>query len=931
MKHPQSTYRLQFKKDFGFKEAAAIVPYLAQLGISHVYCSPYLKARPGSTHGYDIVDHQSLNPELGSQDDYDHFIQVLKKHSMGQVLDIVPNHMGVGGSDNAIWLDVLENGEAAKHAFFFDIDWRPAKPELRGKILLPFLGKPYGNALVDGDLQLRLESGAFSVYFAEHRFPIDPSTYPVILNFSLQELQQKLKEDDPDLLEYQSLISAFSHLPRRHEKSAEKLKERDRDKEIHKNRLGALVQRNTTIAQHLEKVITTFRGQPGDPETFDHFHQLLESQPWRLSFWKTAADEINYRRFFDVNELAGIRMENEEVFRHTHTLILDLVKQGAVDGLRIDHPDGLYHPKAYFAKLQQAIGAETGIKEPFFVVVEKILAPDEPPRQDWPVAGTTGYEFLNLLNGLFVDPRAEKKLTQIYHRFIRDSMDFEELVYDCKKQVIRTMLTSELNMLTNLINQITETDWYARDFTYTRLREALTEIIAAFPVYRTYFAKDESTPLDIRYVRDAVKKAKKRAVALETSIFDFIEAVLLGEWSQAKSKAVQDACLHFAMKFQQVTAPVTAKALEDTSFYRYNRFISLNEVGGEPTVFGTALEKFHQANLERLQKFPYSLLGSSTHDTKRSEDVRARLNVLSEMPTTWQKQVRSWQRLNRDKKENYERRKAPFANDEYLFYQNLVGVWQDHEKDSLPERMKAYMLKAVREAKSVTSWIHPDEDYEKALLLFIDHCFTDEEFLGDVASFVQSLDYFGRFNVWSQTLIKMTVPGVPDFYQGAELLHLALVDPDNRRPVDYGLRQKMLENIIKDKKIPQVDEINPSKLTLIYRVLQYRKANATLFAQGAYQAMDGRDELIAFARVAEKKAAVVLAPRFCYTLCQGKAVPPIGDFWGEENIALPFVPQTIHNVLTGKNVGFIQKEDTAMLALSDAFADFCPALLDITQ
>jgi (1->4)-alpha-D-glucan 1-alpha-D-glucosylmutase len=929
MKHPQSTYRLQFKKDFGFKEAAAIVPYLAQLGISHVYCSPYLKARPGSTHGYDIVDHQSLNPELGSQDDYDHFIQVLKKHSMGQVLDIVPNHMGVGGSDNAIWLDVLENGEASKYAFFFDIDWRPAKLELRGKILLPFLGKPYGNALVDGDLQLRLESGACSVYFAEHRFPVDPSTYPAILNFNLQALQEELKEDDPDFLEYQSLISAFSHLPKRHEKSVEKIKERDRDKEIHKNRLGALIQRNTTIAQHLEKVITTFKGQPGHPETFDYFHQLLESQAWRLSFWKTAADEINYRRFFDVNELAGVRMEIEEVFTQTHPLILDLVKKDAVDGLRIDHPDGLYHPKEYFTRLQQAIATENKAKEPFFVIVEKILAPDESLREDWPVAGTTGYEFLNLLNGLFVDPRAEKILTQIYHRFIRDEMDFEDLIYTCKKQVIRTMLTSEVNMLTNLINQITETDWYARDFTYTRLREALTEIIASFPVYRTYFAKDETTPLDIRYVRDAVKKAKKRAVALETSIFDFIEAVLLGEWSQTKSKAVQDVCLHFTMKFQQVTAPVTAKALEDTSFYRYNRFVSLNEVGGEPTIFGTSLEKFHQANLERLQKFPHSLLGTSTHDTKRSEDVRARLNVLSEMPTTWQKRVRSWQRLNRDKKEHYDRRKAPFANDEYLFYQNLVGVWQDHEKDALPERMKTYMLKAVREAKSVTSWIHPDEDYENALLHFIDHCFLDNEFLEDVASFVKSLDYFSRFNVWSQTLIKMTAPGVPDFYQGAELLHFALVDPDNRRPVDYGLRQKMLESIIKEKKIPRVDEINQSKLTLIYRVLQYRHANASLFAQGAYQAIDSRDELIAFARTTGKKAAVVLAPRFAYTLCQGKETLPVGDFWGDENILLPFAPKTVQNVLTGKSVRFTLEKDTAMLALSDVFADFCPALLDI--
>ncbi|HUI61940.1 MAG TPA: malto-oligosyltrehalose synthase, partial [Steroidobacteraceae bacterium] len=803
---PRATYRIQLNKTFTFRDAIAIIPYLADLGISHVYCSPYFRARAGSLHGYDIVDHNSLNPEIGSESDFEQFVSTLRSHGMGHVLDLVPNHVGIMGSDNLWWMDVLENGEASAYADHFDIEWHPANPALSGRVLVPVLAEPYGIALERGELQLRFEreSGSLAVFHHEHRLPLDPATYPRVLHRVAASAHRG---------QLAALSAAFAALPdRRTTTTAEILKRRVAIARL-KGELSALCAAEPDVCNSIDTAVRSFAGNPGEPSSFDALHELLEEQPFRIASWRVAADDINYRRFFDVNDLAGLRVENPAVFEATHRLLLELVGAGKIDGLRIDHPDGLRDPAQYFRRLQARVaevrgacpapGADFGPASrqrrlPIYLVAEKITASFEHLPVDWPVHGETGYHFANVLNRMLVDGATRARMDRVYQSFVGRSMEWSSLVYEAQHMILRRSLASELGTIATQLARIAQADRRTRDLTLNSLRQALAEVIACFPVYRTYVT-DQVSESDRRFIDWAVSAARRRRSAAESPVFDFVRAALLMELPVG-TEALRRQVRRFAMKFQQVTAPVTAKGIEDTSLYRFNRLISLNEVGGEPDAYGISVRAYHADSQHRARLWPHEMLATSTHDTKRSEDVRARINVLSEMTQVWRRTIERWSRMNRTRKRDVEGTPAPDPNDEYLFYQTLVGTWplQDPDGRTLTdyrERLEAYMLKAVREAKNRSSWANVNAEYEEALLQFIRTALEPRDgnlFLADVAALQSRLHRYGLLNGMSQTLCKLTAPGVPDIYQGNELWDCSLVDPDNRRPVDYAIRRELL-------------------------------------------------------------------------------------------------------------------------------------------
>lgn len=942
---PGATYRLQLNSDFTFRDVAALVPYLADLGVSHVYCSPYLRARAGSQHGYDIIDHNTLNPEIGSTEDFEQFCQTLAAHGMSQIMDVVPNHMGVMGADNTWWLDVLENGPASLHAPYFDIDWRPAKAELRNKLLLPVLGGAYGDVLERGELELRFapEDGAFSVHYYDHRLPIAPECYPALLEERLDTLSLRLGEHHPQLLELSSLASAFRHLPARDASDTERLLERQRDVQLHKQRLAELCTEALEIAQHLIDTAAEYNGSSGEPESFDALHGLLEQQAYRLAHWQTAADEINYRRFFDIHDLAALRMEDSRVFESTHQLVLRLVQEGKVEGLRIDHPDGLYDPYAYFLRLQERAAAESAAPEdkPLYLLIEKILAPDEPLPRYWPVHGTTGYDFLGLVNALQIDTAAARDLTRFYHAFTGESTPFDLLVYKCKRLIMKYALASELQMLAAELNRMSEADRHTRDFTLYRLRQALAEVIAWLPVYRTYERGGEVAESDRRYIEQALDQATRHTRDEEIEVFHFLRRILLREGLSADMLIRAN---RFVMKLQQYTGAVMAKGLEDTSFYRYFPLVSLNEVGSAPSRFGITIEQFHQANQERQRHWPHTMLATSSHDNKRSEDVRARINVLSELRREWRLQVRSWTQLAEAAKQTVDGAPAPSRNDEYLLYQTLIGAWPLDEAEAAPsqefvERIEAYMLKAVREAKQHTSWINPNEPYEQAVSDFVRQLLADEQFLAQFLPFQQRVARLGMLNSLSQTLLKLTVPGVPDIYQGNELWDFSLVDPDNRRPVNYAHRVALMKGLASPSPQQARDLLNTlsdgrTKLAVTHYTLLARRQHETLFRDGTYLplAISGQnaDHLVAFARRRRQQIAIVLAPRLYAQLLGEQQQLPVGaDVWGDTRIELDALAGVaeINNRFTGATVVVEAEAGKRFIRAREALADFPVALL----
>jgi (1->4)-alpha-D-glucan 1-alpha-D-glucosylmutase len=988
---PLSTYRLQLNRDFTFTQATQIVPYLSELGISHCYISPCLKARPGSMHGYDIVDHNSFNPEIGTAEDFDRFVAALHERGMGLILDIVPNHMGVMGSDNAWWLDVLENGQSSIYASFFDIEWQPLKDELRGKVLVPILHDHYGAVLESGELKLVFyaERGEFDISYRDNRFPIDPREYPRILQHCRNVAIEIVGEQNPDLLEFQSLIASFGHLPGRQEISSDRIAERNRDKEIHKRRLAELCARSPAIATSIFRAVDLINANPAEPASLEELHELIKAQAFRLANWRVASDDINYRRFFDTNDLAGIRMENEKVFDATHHFVLDLVSAGKVDGFRLDHPDGLHDPAQYFERLNRSIAKAANSRkatgnestpheipqdnpqddlqgnlhdDSHYVIIEKILTGAERLPAEWPICGTTGYDFANLVNGLFVDPAAVTRMERIYRTFINDQIDFEDLAYRCRKLIIRVALVSELNVLANQLIRIALAKRRTCDFTLNSLRDALTEVVANFPVYRTYVSPAGVSENDARYIRLAVASAKWRSPAADTSIFDFIGEVLLTRIADGQDPAYQNAVTTFAMKFQQFTSPVMAKGLEDTAFYRYNRLVTLNDVGGDLHSFGITTSQFHAANQERLRSWPHSMLATSTHDSKRSEDVRARINVLSEISGLWRLRVRDWQRFNRNHKRMVNDRPAPSPNDEYMLYQTLVGAWPselltDQSKDSdnhwknFRERIENYMLKAIREAKQNTSWINRNTEYESAVSSFVHALLTPDaekgkkngkknRFLADFVPFQRRVSRIGLWNSLSQTLLKLTAPGVPDTYQGNELWDFSLVDPDNRRPVDYALRQQMFNRVRESSGDPdalarllETPEDGRLKLHLIWKTLSLRQQQPDLFHQGEYLPLTvtgpRADHVIAFVRKSESTSVLVVVPRLIATLLNDTDAPPIGRrIWDDTNILLPSCAcsKQYRNALTGEVMDSTQTDGSAVVAVANALAKLPVAL-----
>ncbi|MFN8592537.1 MAG: malto-oligosyltrehalose synthase [Thermomicrobiales bacterium] len=1017
---PTSTYRVQLNAGFTFQDARAIVPYLASLGIGALYTSPFLKAATGSTHGYDVTDYGTLNPEIGGEDDFAALVATLQEHGLGLIADIVPNHMGIAGGANPWWQDVLENGRSSPYAPYFDIDWRPLKEELRGKMLLPVLGDHYGVVLERGELRLEYSDGAFRVAYFDTPFPIAPPTYPLILAPALEHIlpspvgtgegtgvRADIPDDDPAVLEFQSIITAFARLPPQDERDPERLLERRREGIVAKRRLADLVAATPVLAAALAQTIAAINGHPGDPRSFDALDTLLDAQSYRLSSFRTAGEEINYRRFFAINELAAVRQEEPEVFAASHALILRLIAAGAVTGLRIDHPDGLWDPAGYFAILQRAAADalaenaadDSGIAHsgslPFYVVAEKILEPGEVLPDDWAIQGTVGYEFARIATGLFVDGANQKAFNDIALRFTGERRPFATIAYEAKDLILRTALASEANVLTRALNEISEQNRRTRDFTLNALRHAVREVIAGFPVYRTYVAcaearsrggeearrqerqaprgdvervrdvevhrrldallldssparlLDSSTP-DRRAIERAVATARRRNPASDPSVFAFLAGVLLQRNEEDLSDAERAERCRFVMKFQQLTGPVMAKGVEDTAFYIDNRLLALNEVGGDPGRFGVSVAEFHQENLARQRRWPDNLLTSSTHDTKRSEDVRARITVLSEFPHEWRAGVARWSRLNRKHRSRIDGEPAPDRNDEYRFYQTLIGAWPWNGEDPDEQfitRIEAFMLKAAREAQMHTSWVNPDEAYENAVRQFVRGALDPGQqraFLDDIATMRAVVAHIGIFNALSQQLLKLTVPGVPDLYQGTELWHQRLVDPDNREPVDYAAHARLLatldvtspdEEFARDLLASAPD--GRIKLFLTARALHYRAAHPGLFRHGDYTPVNtagaAAEHVVAFTRGHSGQEIVVAVPRLVGGLIGAQPIVPLGpSIW--EDTALPFsdvAPGTRYrNIFTGETIETRSINGVASLPVADVFATLPFALLE---
>jgi (1->4)-alpha-D-glucan 1-alpha-D-glucosylmutase len=988
---PGATYRLQFHAGFTFRDACRLVPYLRDLGITHCYASPYLKARPGSQHGYDIIDHRVLNPEIGTEADYDAWVAALHEHGMGQILDTVPNHMGIVGNENPWWNDVLENGPSSQYAAYFDIAWYASpRPELQGKVLLPILGEPYGKVLEAGQIRLEYAAGAFQIAYFDHRFPVSPGTYARVPGNRLEELAAALGPDAPAVLECQSILTAVKHLPGRFETHPERLAERQREKEIIKRRLAALTEGEPAVREHIERTVAQFNGTPGEPRSFDLLDRLLDDQAYRLAYWRVAADEINYRRFFDVNELAALSMEREEVFAATHALVLRLLWEGKVTGLRIDHPDGLYDPQQYLQRLQQAyvLGCARRLFEarpeyqgrdwnevegplreriaralqqpadgpapwPLYVVVEKILGADEQLPAGWPTYGTSGYDFLNLLNGLFVEADHAAAFTQVYQDWIDDDTPFAELVYRKKFLILQIALSSELHMLSYELDRLAQRDRWSRDFTLHGLRHMLREVISCFPVYRSYLADGDISEDDRKHVLQAVRRAKFRSPTMSTSLFTFLKDTLL-QRQPRPGLADEDYPAdqrHFAGKFQQVTSPVMAKGLEDTTFYVYNRLLSLNEVGGDPDLFGRDPAELHRAFQERRERWPFALSTTSTHDTKRSQDVRARLNVLSEMPDEWAERLERWGRLNEPHLLQVEDAWAPDRNEEYLIYQTLLGAWPlepytAEEYAAFVQRILAYLAKALHEAKVHTSWINPDPAYDSAVSQFATRILDPEAagpFLDDLRAFQRRLSHYGLFNSLAQTLVKIAAPGVPDTYQGTELWDFSLVDPDNRRPVDYERRIRMLSELQGRVREAGGDlrglaaELTAAKadgritLYVTSRALQCRREHAALFTTGAYTPVEAagarREHVFSFLREDAGGRALVAVPRLLTRLVAADQTPVGGAVWRDTVLPVPGPGTKWVHLLTGETLAAEERGGQGVLPAARVFGHFPVALL----
>jgi (1->4)-alpha-D-glucan 1-alpha-D-glucosylmutase len=990
---PRATYRLQLHAGFRFAQAEAIVPYLQMLGISDLYLSPVLQARAGSAHGYDITDHSRVSNELGDEEGLTSLSRTARERGLGLLIDMVPNHMGIG-ADNHWWMDVLKNGAASAFASHFDIDWRPVNPDLQYKLLVPILGEQYGAVLEGGQIQLRYDAGKFWLHYYDNHLPLAPRTYAQVLRAQLDVLAEKLGEENEHLQELRSIILAIENLPKRLEMPPEKIAERTRETGIIERRLSRLTETSLEVGANVEASVRLLNGKVGEPASFDLLDELIEGQSYRPAFWRVAAEEINYRRFFDINDLAAIRPEIPEVFKATHEVILRLLDAGVITGLRIDHPDGLRNPSMYFRQLQEhhvkdqaarrfpqltsslireietaldALAHQDGPTPwPVYVVAEKILSESEPLPGHWAIQGTTGYEFLNLVGGLFVARGNRDAVERTYREFTGEQHDLPTLVSRCKKQIMIESMASEINMISHRLDRIAERNRRYRDFTLANLTFAVREVIAAMPIYRTYLNPGEPiTERDRSFVEIAVEEAKRRNPGMAEAVFDFLLDTLLWRNLDLFRQEDRPLVLDWVLRFQQITGTVMAKGVEDTAFYIFNRLVSLNEVGGHPDHFGVTLEEFHAANTTRRAHWPDGMLATSTHDTKRSEDVRARLNALSEMPHEWENALERWREHHKKLVRLVGGHPAPSANDQYLFYQALLGVWPAGPLSAddfavLRQRLLDYMHKAAKEAKVHTSWVTPDAYYDAALRDYVQGVLADpkDPFFADFLPFQRRLAWFGYLNSLAQTVLKLTSPGVPDFYQGTELWDFSLVDPDNRRPVDYALRQGYLSEL--REQIAQAgDDLRPLatrllnhlddgriKLYLTHRSLDFRKRQAKLFSEGSYEPLETRgnwaDHVCAFARRMPARSASEGTGRsedaealtaICFQVVKlsgGTQRLPAGpETWNDTWLSLPSraVGAKYRNIYTGEVVAVKEQGGEPGLWLRDVLRFLPVALL----
>ncbi|MGD1704855.1 malto-oligosyltrehalose synthase [Dapis sp. BLCC M229] len=933
MRIPLATYRIQFTPSFNFEAAKVIVAYLAELGISDIYASPIFKAKTGSTHGYDVVNPNQLNPELGGKEKFENLAAEIKNYELGWLQDIVPNHMAFN-SQNHILIDVLENGFDSQFRDYFDIDWNHPYEGIRGRVLAPFLGKFYGDCLESGELQLQYAQNGLTVNYYDHQFPLKIDSYTQVLTYDIGRLKNKLGRNNPDFVKFQGVLYSLKYIP-----SGSEGRERYDQISFIKGMLWELWNENLDIKEFIEENINTFNGIPGKPESFDLLDKLLSDQYFRLSFWKVGNEELNYRRFFTVNDLISVRVEDDKVFYTSHALILEMLKEQKFTGLRIDHIDGLYDPAQYLNRLREKADAP-------YIVVEKILEPDEDLPVNWPVQGTTGYDFLNYVNGLLCDNSNEQEFNQIYSRFIRGNSNYEHLVDENQRLIINKHLAGDIDNLAHLLKDISSKYRYASDFTTFGLKAALVEVMSVFPVYRTYISKEGVSKADRECIQGVIAQTKERIPTFINELLNelnFIEKFLLLEFDEYLNQEDKDNWLHFVMRLQQFTGPLMAKGVEDTVLYIYNRLISLNEVGSTPSKFGVSIDEFHGFNQHQIAYWPHAMNGTSTHDTKRGEDVRTRINVLSEIPEEWESYLKKWQEINAPQKDCVGGLDVPAPNDEYFLYQTLLGAFpfDETEYPIFVERIKEYIIKAIREAKVNTGWLRPDSSYENSLIKFVESLLKDSqenEFLAAFRPLQRKVQHYGILNSLSQTFLKITSPGVPDIYQGTESWDLCLVDPDNRRPIDFEKRVEFLQEIktkIESDILGLIEEllITPEtgkiKMFLTYQALQARREYVELFQRGDYQKLivmgSLKDHIVAFSRKWGDTTAIIIAPRLLTKLVQEGEYPLGEQVWHETRICLPSGSSLVwKNVITQQ---VLQGEQEDTLWIRDVLSHFPVALL----
>jgi (1->4)-alpha-D-glucan 1-alpha-D-glucosylmutase len=942
---PLATYRLQFNSNFRFSDAIVILDYLRELGLSHIYASPVFTSRRGSGHGYDVTDPTRIDPDLGGEEGFAELLAAIEKRDMRLLLDIVPNHMAAS-SENRWWMDVLEYGPDSSFASYFDINWRTPSRSLENKLLLPFLGKPFGEVLDSGELSIYYEDGRFFLRYFDQIFPITPASYAQILRFSERELHHAVEEGSAPEQEWQGIAAAADTIALDRGVSQQAATERRTKAEHLRERLRQLIGSSPEIAKFVDQTLAAINGSKGDPQSFRGLERLLGGQHYRLAFWQAASDSINYRRFFSITDLVGVRVEDPAVFDATHEAIIRVGGKPNVSGFRIDHIDGLRDPKGYLARLRERLAANASGTDPAYLLVEKILARDEPLPADWPIEGTTGYDYMNYANRLMVDGEGAKKVQDFYARWTNSNTDFQEILYQKKKLVMRTLLGVEMRTLGRELTELASDDRYARELRAAELTEALVEVTACLPIYRTYVQSLEESESTQSLLDGSIKKARERRPALPSECFDFLADVLLLKSPPHIRADQREARFAFVGRWQQFTGSIMAKGFEDTALYVYFPLAALNEVGGDPVAPEAGIAGFHEYIAGRRATWPYAMNATTTHDTKRSEDARARIAVLSEIPGEWEAAVQAWSELNKPLATQVDSSTVPDRNEEYLFYQTLIAAWPFDEAEfpSLAKRLQDYVLKAVREAKVYTRWSEPNKAHEEALSHFIAAVVDpvrNGEFCAKFAQFHRKAALYGMLNGLGQVLLKTASPGVPDIYQGAELWDFRLVDPDNRDVIDFSKRAPILDDMrraanadcaCRAQELLSAWPDSRVKIHVLARCLAARQENPELFLDGEYHPLQISGEhaqcLVAFARKHGTDWAVVIVPRSVASV-----EAPVVDveqrrkFWENTRIDLPHgSPTQWFNLLAGRQSAAISSVD-GRLVVGEALKDFPLALL----